>query len=314
MNLNQTYDRLLPIIAQIDKSIIAQSVTDNGNSTYTFLVAKTKWATKGFNINVLTDSYLITDVIFNQSITVKGSVLPSVLTFDLYAPIFKHGTVKTVASELNNLPSLSDRLPLIFLQEIVQEQYHFDQIDAIDTDADVRLTFLIDTNFEDWIQTDADTLAIKPMRALCNEFIKVLANNQYVAELTGIGNVRNYKNFGSYDDKGVIKNLFNEFLSGVQLRITIPFFKECDCCDDSTLDNRPAPGYVIDPLGNILAVLYSNEYYTSTGGTCEDVSIIDQNDNIIATVQSGGTYPVTVLTTIRDTIDANTSTIIDNLT
>lgn len=314
MNGKQTYDKLVPIFNQMNKSVTCQSVTDNSDGTYTFACSRTRWACKGYDVTILGNDYTITNVVYNTSITVSGSVLPSVLTFDLYGGFFKHGTIRVVANELLKEPNYKLRLPLVFLHEATNENLNFDESNPIELESDVKLYFLTECDFANWSQTDGDTLAVAPMRNWCNEFIRVLTDNQYVAPMTNVGNVKNYNIFGNIDDKGVAKNIFNEFLSGVELRVTIPFLRDCDCCDVSQLDNRPAPGYVTDPSGNILAVLYSNEYYISTGGVCAGVTITDQFNNILSTVASGGNYDVTVLTEIRDTIDGNTSTIIDNLT
>lgn len=313
MDGQQTYDKLVPIFNMMDKGVICQSVTDNGDGTYTFACNRTRWACKGYDISILGNDYTITNVVYNTSITVSGTVLPAVLTFDLYAGFFKHGTIRKTAEELLKEPNPKNRLPLIFQHEATSEQINMDSMASVEMESDIRLFFLIDCDFANWTQSDGDTKAVAPMRCYLNEFLRCLSNNQWVANLTSVGIVRSYNYFGNVDDKGVPKNLLNEFLSGVELRITVPFKRECDCCTDSTLDTRPAPGYVTDPDGNILAVLYSNEYYVSTGGVCAGVTITDQFDNILTTVASGGNYDVTVLTELRDTIDANTSTVIDNL-
>ena len=41
------------------------------------------------------------------------------------------------------------------------------------------------------------------------------------------------------------------------------------------------------------------------------VDIIDQDENVIETVQAPGQYQVEVLSTVHDTVDNNTETIID---
>lgn len=313
MNTIQISERLNAIISQIDKSITCQSVTDNGNGIYTFNCAYTKWATKGYNVTIGLNTYKITDVTCNQSITVKGTVLPTQLTFDLYAPKFKHGTIKKAAHELSLEIDYKNKLPLIFLHDVTNESIHFNEEESLGTEADCRLYFLTSNNIEDWTIAIGDTSGIQPMRSLVNEFLKVLSVSQYVNELNGIGTVTNHNVFGTFDDKGTIRNMFNEFLTGVQLRITIPFKKYCDCCEVPELDNRPAPAYVYDNLGNVLAVLYSNEYYITTGGTCLDVTIKDQDGNTLTTVASGGEYTVTVLDGIQDTLTSNVTTITDNI-
>lgn len=312
MSNNITYKRLLPIVNAMDKTIICQSVVTNPDGTFTMACNYTKWLTAGFDVTIGLNDYKIVDFECNEWIKLTGSVEPTQLTFNAYPLIFKHGTIKKVASELNQQLSFKDRTPLLFLHDITDEKIHFDELDVVDNDVDCRLYFLTDCNFADWNINDGDDKGVMPMRNACKEFIKALSISQYVSDLTGTGIVKNYNVFGNYDDKGVIKNIFNEYLSGVQLRITIPFLKECECCEDVTLDNRAAPAYVYDSLGNILAVLYSNDIYISLGGTCEPVTIKDvETGEVITTIAAGGEYEVEQLTNIIDTIDNNSVTIID---
>jgi hypothetical protein len=307
---SQTYDKLKVIIDQIDKSVICQSVANNGDGTYTFACNYTKWLTAGYDITIGLGTYTIVSFVCNESITVSGVSLPTVLTFDLYPLIFKHGTIKKASTELDSMTDFKGKVPLVFLHEISEEKIHLDPIDAIDNDVDVNMYFLTDCDFANWNQLQGDTLGIQPMRNAVNEFIKCLSVSQYVADLTGIGTVKNQNVFGNMDANGTIKNIFNMPLTGVKLKIGIPFLKDCECCENGTLDNRPAPGYVYDQLGSLLAVLYSNMTYT-TGTPCAGVTIIDQYGNILTTVISGGNYNVEVLEEIEDTIDNNTTTIID---
>lgn len=313
LNTKQVFDRLKPIVAMMDKTIIAQSVSTLPDGNFLMLCAYTKWLVKGFDVVILGVTYQIVDVDTDVSITLSGASIPGALTFDAYPLRFKHGTIKRVANEQDQIPDPKSRLDLIWLREIVDEGIHFDALDSIDDEAQCRIYFLTACDFQNWTQEDGDVKAIAPMRAACNEFIKVLTNNQWVSEMTSVGRVKNYNIFGNQTDTGATKNIFNEPLSAVELAVTIPFLKECDCCDSAVLDNRPAPGYVLDQNGNILAVLYSNETYTVQAGG-GSVSIIDQNDNEIASIQAPGVYQVTVLTEIQDTVDSNTATIIENLT
>lgn len=286
MDTRQTYNRLLPIVNLIDKSVTCQSVTDNTDGTYTFLCKYTKWATKGYDLTIGSETYNIEEVVTDVSIKVSGTVLPTDLIFNLYAPIFKHGTVRRVASEQNTKPEFKDRTPLIFLHEIVEEGLHFNSEDTVDSEPDCRIYFLTGCNFADWDQLQGDTEGIAPMRALCKEFLKALVSSQFVMEMTSIGRLRNFNVFGSEDEKGILRNWLNEFLSGVELRITIPFLKECDCCEVSS---TPVP-----PV-------------------CAGVSILDQDNNVLIVVASGGSYQVTVFSGVQDTIDNNVTTILDNI-
>jgi len=53
--------------------------------------------------------------------------------------------------------------------------------------------------------------------------------------------------------------------------------------------------------------------FVSPNGSTTSVTIVDQDGNVIATVNGGGSYTVTVLSGINDTLTANVTTIIDNI-
>lgn len=309
---NDTYKRLEPIVNAMDKSIICDTLTDNSNGTYTYTTNYTKWATIGHTITIGLLDYKIVDVDVNVSITVSGVSLPTQLTFDLYPFKFMHGTIRKVAEELTAKQFGLDKYPLIVLKEILDERIRLDDIDSIGTDSDCTLFFITDSVFEDWKQSDGDNKGVLPMRSGVNEFIKALSVASNVGELTGVGTAKSYNYFGTQDANGVIRNTFNDFTCGMSLRINIPFLKDCECCDSGNVDTRPAPAYVYDTLGNVLAILYSNEIYISSGGVCLPVLIKDKlTGDTIASVNSGGQYDVTVLREIQDTIDNNEVEIIN---
>ena len=57
----------------------------------------------------------------------------------------------------------------------------------------------------------------------------------------------------------------------------------------------------------------SSTFVSPESSTPTTVTIVDQNGNVIAVVNSGGSYLVTVLSGINDTLTANVTTIIDNI-
>lgn len=57
----------------------------------------------------------------------------------------------------------------------------------------------------------------------------------------------------------------------------------------------------------------ASSFVSPEASTGTSVRILDQDGNVIATVQGGGQYVVTVLTGIDDTLTANVTTIVDNL-
>lgn len=100
--------------------------------------------------------------------------------------------------------------------------------------------------------------------------------------------------------------------SSLQLPVQpIPFEEE----NEAILSGWNTPITIVVPYElNSCDIPWGDYVPPSDGGDCLPVSIIDQDDNEIASVESGGTYQVLVVSTIRDTTFTSipTDSIIDN--
>jgi hypothetical protein len=83
----------------------------------------------------------------------------------------------------------------------------------------------------------------------------------------------------------------------------------------------PAIGILDDDVYGTVATISIEQFYDNVscdfGGSTfpsNSVTIVDQDGNVLATITAPGSYTVTVLSTIQDTIDSNAFTIIENLT
>lgn len=238
MNIaKSTYELLEPIIQAIKKTIVIDSVVNNGGGSYTLNVCNTLWATQGFPLTIQGNSYVITAVVPNVSITVKGLVVPVSGTFDLYAPKFYHGSISVVEGELNqsvNSNKLSiDKMPMIWLHEPVDEENDPNTENAIVRKSRCELYFLIDANFAQWTQDDHYKQAIKPMRQLIMAFFEALKNSSAVEyDLIGLFPTMDLPRFGRYTAySGAKKAIFAQYeMSGTKLTITIPFIRNNENC------------------------------------------------------------------------------------
>lgn len=233
MRNKQTYDILLPMVNSIDKSIVCQSLVDNGNGTYTFACNNTKWLTYGYSFIIIADVYKIISVTPNISITVSGLTPPLALIFNIYSPFFIHGTVIATNAELQNTANSIDKLPMIWLHEVTKETVSVDESSALDRVSDCDFYFMVDCDFTNWRTIDHDLNAIQPMRNLINEFIKTITNSSGIGTLSQDYTVTNHARWGTYvTDSGHTKGIFNDHLSGCNLKIQIPFLKG-DCGNDT---------------------------------------------------------------------------------
>jgi hypothetical protein len=73
---------------------------DNLNGTYTLNLCKTYWLETQTEIIVDSVTYIVTSVVNDESITVSGTSIPTLTTFNIDAPTFYSGTIKQTNQEL----------------------------------------------------------------------------------------------------------------------------------------------------------------------------------------------------------------------
>lgn len=233
-----TYELLEPIIAAINKTVKIDSVTDNGSGSYTLNVCNTLWATQGFPVTIQGNSYKITAIVFNVSITVSGSVAPTSGTFELYAPKFYHGTISVAEEELNKKVNGSllstDKLPMIWLHEPVEEINNSDKSNAIGRESECEIYFLLDANFAQWTQDDHFDQAIKPVRQLLKGFLDSVEVSRTINwDLTTSYSTRDLPRFGRYTAySGTKTAVFAQYqMSGTKLKVKLSFIRsQATCC------------------------------------------------------------------------------------
>lgn len=241
MNIKKsTYELLQPIIEAIDLTFTIDSIVDNTGGYYTIYSCNTLWATKGFTVTIDGDTYLIKEVNPNTSITVYSDTNTldlSIKTFELYEPKFYHGTVKATETDLNreenNRLWTTDKLPMIWLHESVEEMHYNNEDNPVARDSRCELYFMIDADIEAWDNEDHYELAIRPMRNLIESFDNAMKLSGLVNYQT-IDNVKvmDFARWGTYLDRtGSEKKIFSQCsMSGSKLEITIPFIRNQENC------------------------------------------------------------------------------------
>lgn len=232
-----TYELLAPIIAAIDKDITIQSVTVISAGNYKLNVCSSRWATAGFPVTINGIVYKITDIVPNVSITVTGPSAPPSVVFNLYAPVFYHGTIEATEEKLDAKVSgsLSStlKMPIIWLHEPVDEENSPNEGDAIARKSKCELFFLIDANFAMWEQDDHYVNAIKPMRQLIMAFYEAVKKSRTVNyDLIETYSTNDLPRFGRYTAySGAKKAIFAQYeMSGTKLSITLPFIRSNETC------------------------------------------------------------------------------------
>ena len=146
-------------------------------------------------------------------------------TFVMPSPFYFHGTPYATNAHISRL-SDDEKVPMIYLLEIVREELQ-EEDSAIETVADLKLFFLDVANYEDWTTDEHYSMVIMPLRNLLDAFVSQARTSPVFGEIDTLTLINHIK-FGVYvDNKGHLNSIFNERLSGIELRGNFPFRKKC---------------------------------------------------------------------------------------
>lgn len=228
----QITDIIESLVNQLTFTGAINNLIDNTDGTFTIEVCNTFHTQPVCSmINIGGTDYKVTQVVNNTSITFTASVSPVGTTFSIEGPKYFHGTRIAINNELSKITQGSDKLPMVFVWEVIREIFNLDEEDRIERNSDLRIFFLgqrapgvdkTDTLYAD---------AVVPMWNLAHEFVKLLKNDVGVGELDGNFTLINFAKFGVESQNGATDSFFNEELSGTELRIDLPILKKFTCTD-----------------------------------------------------------------------------------
>jgi len=232
MKRDETVDIVKDLVGSMSFTMDLTLINDNADGTYTLYGCNTYHLQECFKVNYEGASWTITNVDKNTSITIKpvldSTPIPTTLELDVYDPYYFHGTVIQTNLELEQISNSSLKTPMIYLLEVLEDTFYNDD-NALEREADLRLFFLTQANFVDWKTQDTYNNAIEPMRSLCYSFIDTLNASKIISNFAQF-RVINYTKFGVYmTDKGYEKRVFNDNLAGVELRISLPIKRVNNC-------------------------------------------------------------------------------------
>lgn len=224
-------DILEAVVANLTFTEPIDSIIDNGDGTATLNVCKTYWIqpTRCSKITIDAVEYPVSDVVNNQSITIVASVQPTGSEYTVSAPKFFNGTRLVINEELSNIRKESDKLPFVSVFEVIREDFPNNEESIIDRTATLRVLFCGVADYENWNQADHEDKCITPMRNLVNEFVNYLNDDNcqfgdYEYSLF------NHAKLGVFTEGvGHTTQLFNEEISGVEMRFSVPIYKSFAC-------------------------------------------------------------------------------------
>jgi hypothetical protein len=239
------------IVDSLEFTETALNITFTATETQ-FDTCKTHHVTIGNYILINGVKYKVKDFEINSWIAVSGVVPNPFDRYRILPPNFFNGTPMQVQNVLANIRDWRNKLPMVYLLEIIREQRFNSRTNKLDRISDLRIFFLMSSNFQDWDISQHYDLAIEPMDNFVNDFILALRNNGRVGEFDDYETI-NRANFGVYISKPEkrsgkyednITKLIDENVSGVELKIDLPIQKDpCfsfnDCPSPSPVDPTP---------------------------------------------------------------------------
>lgn len=220
------------IVDKIDNTVRVKAVIESTADDIRFTLCNNKWLkptrtlTSEFN-----DVYSIISISETGVIHVRnpGNTLVKGQILTIKAPIFVHGTHRVANMEwlqsTNYMVFMG--VPLIWLVETIPgERYPKDH--AQDFDALPRLFFLDETNPEQSLNPEQREQGVKPMLALVTGFYDAIDDSFELSRNRGSFE-RTISRFGTEDKDGMIKNILEAHLGGVEIRPAITISKDVRC-------------------------------------------------------------------------------------
>jgi len=279
---------LSDVISTTEHKLTISSVITNVDGTFTLYVDYTYYLNSQRSITIDGVVYRITDFALNESLTIKGSIIPTATEFTITPPVFKHGTPKKVDGEIAN--QNTKEYPFIWLLEFLDIDYNDRFEDAETITPDLNLFFLTDTYYQDWDIDKHYTEAIHPMLNEIDFFIRTIKKRRDLFGELESHTVTNHVNFGEYiTNKGYDKQILNGQLSGCQLKIALPYV--VDVCNTMPIVSICNPVSIYE--NNVFKeyVQAGGSFYYTTGGGDATQIIDDSNGNTLYTnvIPSGTT-------------------------
>jgi len=217
------------LLRQITSTVNRTVVGKYDSQTQRTYICNTKWLRKGKRVRVGQNYYTITNISYNNWVT-SVPVNPSNTTplnglIYIPAPIYFAGTKTAINREFTQISNdMGDKTPTIWLLETFQQSNNLIGT-PIEFESNVRVFFLDETDITNYTTQEHRNEVVKPMQELVMAFLETLNNT------TGIKRVREYdmitfSRFGVERQEGMVQNVLDANLSGVELRFLLTKYKE----------------------------------------------------------------------------------------
>jgi len=279
---------LAQILSELSLNLVINSVTDNGDSTYTLSVESTQYLNQKMVFDIDSVEYTVIDFTLNESLTISGASAPTTGIKTLPSPTFVHGKYKAVNKQLQQRQP-EDYLPLVWMYELLPRTEPDDPLSSIDTEGDVRLYFCMSSNWADWDSSEHYDQVFDPLTNVIDAFVSRLKSSPLIGELGTIERTNHAKfSTGGFSISGNQENaILPAYISAIEVLVDLPILTSARSCS-GLRDTSCAPGLVKDQNGNDLGLAPSGGVLeVNTAGL--DATVENSDESYTNTVASGGT-------------------------
>lgn len=220
------------VVNKIDITVKVTQIIQQSQSIVQFKLCDLKWLKQNRYLRSANNAFFSIASIDDEgviTVTNPPEVMKRRQIFTINPPVFVHGTHRVVNQEwlLRIKRDVRLGVPLIWLVETIPgERYPKDH--AQDFDAIPRLFFLDETNPEGAMNPEQREQGVKPMLSLVTGFYNAIDDSFELSRNQGAFE-RTISRFGTEDKEGMIQNILDAYLGGVEIRPTITVSKDVRC-------------------------------------------------------------------------------------
>jgi len=234
MAIKQIVDIVEEMVENLNHTFVITSNTNLGGGKHKLFTDNTYYLRNAKGVSIGGLDYTVKIVDFNKSINVEpvghASAI-SVDSFELPAPKFFHGTIKSAEREvLATMESTPSGYPIAYLFEEIVENLDNNVLALVKKNVPIELFFLdiFDPTAKS-LNPDLLQNTIKPQSNVTEKFIDRLLTRKVkgIGKLTGTTTSTNVPRFAITNREGEESKIFNENLGGIRVQMTLPVLKNC---------------------------------------------------------------------------------------
>lgn len=227
--LDNDIDEILrDIVSKMSFKVCVTATEVIDDTTFKVYACNTQHLRKCSAFDVESISYDVVDFVQDEYLIIKGST-PITECFTLPAPYYLTGSPVLTSTELKQLQSDLSRMPFVWLLETFETDFVANTNDPTGAVSRLRLFVFDVADAKTWLNSDHRMEVIRPMKALGDNLLQSIDQDKRVVEVT------NYKvidrvDYGNYAvNRGNVKSILPEQLSGIEIIIEIPIFASVKC-------------------------------------------------------------------------------------